>query len=43
MKLLEFYKLYWEQYQNLKDEFVKTLNYVSLEEDNYNTYSNAYI
>ena len=37
-----FSRIYWEQYISIEKEFYNTLQYVSLSEDNYNTYSNAY-
>ena len=38
-----FLDIYWDQYIMLEREFYNTLHYVSLSEDNYNTYSSAFI
>lgn len=35
--------LYWNQYISIEKEFAETVNYVALAEDNYRTYSDAYI
>ena len=39
----EFIKLYWKNYILIEREFIKTLEFVELSEDNANTYSNAYL
>lgn len=38
----EFCKAYWTHYISLEKEFTNTLTYVSLDADNYATYSEAY-
>lgn len=38
-----FLDMYWRQYILLEKEFCKSLNFVSLSKDNYNTFSNAFI
>lgn len=44
MSILDtFLNVYWDQYIMLEKEFYHTLHYVSLSEDNYNTYSSAFI
>lgn len=42
MTTKEFLSIYWNQYILLEKEFLKTLQFVSLNEDNKRTYSNAY-
>ena len=39
----EFISNYWTQYIFIEREFVKTQEYVSVTQDNYDTYSNTYI
>ena len=39
----EVINLYWNQYISIEKEFAETVNYVALAEDNYRTYSDAYI
>lgn len=39
----EFIQLYWRNYILLEKEFVQTLTYVTLDEENYNAFSSAYI
>lgn len=39
----KFCDLYWTHYISLEKEFTNTLQYVSLDPDNYNTFSEAYI
>jgi hypothetical protein len=38
----EFCKVYWRHFISLEKEFVSTLTYVSLDTDNFSTYSEAY-
>ena len=38
----EFIRLYWGNYILLEKEFIKTIEYVSIDEENYATYSKAY-
>ncbi len=38
-----FAKSYWAHYISIEKEFIKTLSYVSLSEDNYETYSEQYL
>lgn len=39
----KFLQLYWKNYISIEKEFVQTLNYVALDEENYNVFSSAYI
>jgi hypothetical protein len=39
----EFLKVYWKQYRLLERDFIQTDDYVSIDKDNYNTFSNQYI
>lgn len=39
----EFLKIYWRQYQLLEKELLRTDDYVSIDKDNYNTFSNQYM
>lgn len=39
----EFLRRYWHNYILIEKEFTVTTQYVTVAEDNYNTYSNAYI
>lgn len=38
-----FLKNYWELFINIENYFIKTFKYVSLDEENFNTFSNEYI
>lgn len=38
----EFLNQYWRYYESLEEDFIKTIRYVSLEEENFNTYSIEY-
>ena len=38
-----FLNMYWSQYILLEKEFCKSLSYVSLSQENYNTFSNAFL
>lgn len=38
----EFLNTYWRYYESLESDFRNTIRYVSLDEDNYNTYSIEY-
>ena len=39
----EYSKVYWANYVSLEKEFLTTLQYVTLDVENYNTFSEAYI
>lgn len=39
----EFLQLYWKNYILIEKEFISTLDYIKLDEDNYDTFSTAYI
>ena len=39
----EFLGLYWKNYILLEKEFSETLEYITLDVDNYNVYSSRYI
>lgn len=39
----DFLKVYWKQYQLLEREFIQTDDYVSIDKDNYDTFSNQYL
>lgn len=39
----EFLKLYWKQYQLLEKDMIQTDAYVSIDKDNYDTFSNQYM
>lgn len=43
MNIHDFLNLYWKNYISIEKEFVQTLNYVSMDIENYNTFSSAYI
>lgn len=43
MNKQDYIYLYWKNYISIEKEFTQTLNYVSLAEENYDTYSSAYI
>lgn len=43
MNRQEFIKIYWKQYQLLEKEFLLTDDYVSIDKDNYDTFSNQYL
>jgi len=34
----KFLQLYWKNYISIEKEFVQTLNYVALDEENYNVF-----
>lgn len=38
----EFLKVYWKQYRLLERDLIQTDDYVSIEKDNYNTFSSQY-
>ena len=38
----EFIKVYWKQYRLLERDLIQTDDYVSIEKDNYNTFSSQY-
>lgn len=38
----EFLKVYWKQYQLLERDLIQTDDYVSIDKDNYDTFSNQY-
>ncbi len=38
----EFLKVYWKQYRLLERDLIQTDEYVSIDKDNYNTFSNQY-
>lgn len=38
----EFLKIYWKQYQLLERDLIQTDDYVSIDKDNYDTFSNQY-
>ncbi|MCH5248728.1 MAG: hypothetical protein J1E98_02285 [Lachnospiraceae bacterium] len=39
----EFIKVYWKQYQLLERDLIQTDEYVSIDKDNYDTFSNQYM
>lgn len=39
----EFIKVYWRQYLLLEKEFLNTSDYVSIDQENYSTFSNQYL
>jgi len=39
----EFYKLYWNPYKQIEDEFIETFKYVDFSENNYNVYSSKFL
>lgn len=39
----EFLKVYWKQYQLMERDLIQTDDYVSIDKDNYNTFSNQYM
>ena len=39
----KFLQLYWRNYISIEKEFTRTLDYVTLDSENYGTFSNAYI
>lgn len=43
MEKHDFIHLYWKNYIAIEKEFCQTLNYVSLEAENYNTFSGMYL
>lgn len=43
MKMSEYLQAYWKQYMLIEKEFIKTSLYVSLDTDNFNTYSPIYL
>ena len=43
MDVEEFLGLYWRNYILLEKEFAETLEYITLDADNYNVYSARYI
>ena len=38
-----FFKVYWRQYKLLEHELIKTDDYVWIDRDNYDTFSNQYM
>lgn len=39
----EFLKVYWKQYQLMERDLIQTDDYVSIDKDNYDTFSNQYM
>lgn len=39
----EFYKLYWNPYKQIEDEFIETFKYVDFSENNYDVYSSKFL
>lgn len=39
----KFLQLYWRNYISIEKEFIRTLDYVTLDSENYRTFSSAYI